>query len=89
MVGSLWQRYKNESFLDANGDIANFSPANINSTSFEFKQKITGKTALYEKPYFPGPEISWKAQKDQVNIIIPSSFWLKRRSYFPSLKSSK
>ena len=25
---------------------------------------------LHEKPYFPGSRISWKAQKDQVNIIF-------------------
>ena len=47
------------------------------------------KQTLHEKPYFPGPGISWKAQKDQVNIIFPSAFWLKKRSYFPSPKSPK
>ena len=35
---------------------------------------------LHEKPYFPGPGISWKAQKGQVNIIFPSTFWLKKDS---------
>ena len=34
--------------------------------------------ALHEKPYFPGSGISWKAQKDQVNIIFASAFWLKK-----------
>ena len=29
---------------------------------------------LYEKPHFPDPGISWKAQKDQVNIIFPLFF---------------
>ena len=34
--------------------------------------------SLHEKPYFPSPGISWKAQKDQVNIIFPSTFWFKK-----------
>ena len=33
---------------------------------------------LHEKPYFPGPGISWKTQKKQVDIIFTSSFWLKK-----------
>ena len=33
---------------------------------------------LHEKPYFPGPRISWKAQKNQVNITFSSTFWLKK-----------
>ena len=33
---------------------------------------------LMQKPYFPSPGISWKAQKDQVNIIFLSTFWLKK-----------
>ena len=45
--------------------------------------------SLHEKPYFPSPGISWKAQKDQVNTIFPSTFWLKKRLFFPSPKSSK
>ena len=45
---------------------------------------------LHKKtPHFPGPGISWKDQKHQVNIIFPSTFWLKVRSYFRSPKSSK
>ena len=44
---------------------------------------------LREKPYFPSPGISWKAQKDQVNAIFSSTFWLKKIPYFPSPKSSK
>ena len=46
-------------------------------------------STLHEKPYFPGPRISWKAQKDQVNITFPSTFCLKRWPYCPSPKSSK
>ena len=34
--------------------------------------------SLQEKPYFPGPGISWKAKKDQVNIIFTAIFWLKK-----------
>ena len=47
------------------------------------------KEALREKPYFPRSGISWKDKKDQVNIIFPSTFWLKKIPYFPSPKSSK
>ena len=38
----------------------------------------TAELALHEKPYFSNPGVSWKAQKDQVNIIFPSKFWLKK-----------
>ena len=34
--------------------------------------------SLHEKPYFAGPGISWKAQKDQVNITFTSTFYLKK-----------
>ena len=44
---------------------------------------------LHEKPYFPSPRISWKVKKDQVNIICPSNFWMKKRPYFQSPKRSK
>ena len=42
--GSLWQYYRDEPILDANGDIANFPAANSKNAMFIFKQKITGKT---------------------------------------------
>ena len=42
--GSLWQCYRDESFLDYDDAIANFPAANNNSISFKLKQKITGKT---------------------------------------------
>ena len=32
------------------------------------------KRPLHKKSYFASPGISWKAQKDQVNIIFPSTF---------------
>ena len=41
----LWQYYRDEIYLDANGAIANFPAVNKNSALFIFKQKITGKTA--------------------------------------------
>ena len=44
---------------------------------------------LHEKPYFASLGTSWKAQKDQGNIILSSIFWLKKTPYFPSPKSSK
>ena len=44
-LGSLWQYYRDEPLLDANGAIANFSAANNNGVSFKFKQKMTGETA--------------------------------------------
>ena len=44
-LGSLWQYYRDEQFLDANGAIHNFSTATNSSAFFKFKQKITGKTA--------------------------------------------
>ena len=51
------------------------------------------KTTTYVKSYdhCTKNRISpvWKAQKDQLNIIFPSTFWLEKRPYFPPLKSSK
>ena len=44
---------------------------------------------MREKPYFPSPEKSWKTQKDQVTIIFPSTFWLKKGLYFPSPSTSQ
>ena len=34
---------------------------------------------LHKKPYFLNPGISLKAQNDQLNIIFPSTFWLKKK----------
>ena len=44
---------------------------------------------MHKKPYFQSSGVSWKAQKDEVNIIFSSTFWLKTRPCFPSPKSSK
>ena len=57
------------------------------------KDEISGNTnlatTLHEKPYFSGPGISWKAQRDQVHITFRSIFSLKKRPCFPSPKTSK
>ena len=44
--------------------------------------------SLHGKPYFPGSGISWKAQKDQVNITFTSTFWLKK-TVFPITEKLK
>ena len=42
--GSLWQYYRDEPAIDANGNMIDFPADNNNSTSFKYKQKITGQT---------------------------------------------
>ena len=44
--------------------------------------RYLSEPTLHEKPHFPGPGISWKAKKSQVNIIFPSTFWLKKYQIF-------
>ena len=61
-TGSLWQCYRDELFLDANGNIADF-PAdnnNNNSGSFKFKTKIAGRTA--------------NGGRKNVNIMVPLKY---------------
>ena len=41
--GSLWQYYRDEPFLDANGTIADFPADNDSSASFKFRTKIAGR----------------------------------------------
>ena len=41
--GSLWQYYRDEQALNANGEIIDFSANNNNSASFKFKQQLTGR----------------------------------------------
>ena len=41
--GNLWHYNRDEPFLNANGDITDFSADNNNSASFKFKTKIAGK----------------------------------------------
>ena len=42
--GSLWQYYRDEPDLANNGNVIDFPDVNNNTTSFKFKQKITGET---------------------------------------------
>ena len=42
--GSLWEYYRDESFLDNNGAIADFPADNNNGVSFKFKTKTAGRT---------------------------------------------
>ena len=42
---------------------------------------------MYEKQHFLSPGISWKAQKDQVNIIFSSTFSLKKYRTFHHRKA--
>ena len=44
--GSLWQCYREETFLDANGAIADFSADKNKSASFNFKTKIAGRLEI-------------------------------------------
>ena len=41
---SLWQYYRVEPALDNNNKIIGFAANNNNSTSFKFKEQITGQT---------------------------------------------
>ena len=41
--GSLWQYYRDEPIIDNNGDIFDI-PDDPDTTSFNYKQKITGQT---------------------------------------------
>ena len=45
--------------------------------------------ALHEKPYFLSSGISWKAKKDQVNIIFPSTFHHQLPSFHRLLGSKR
>ena len=42
--GNLWQYYRVETAIDANGSIIDFPANNNNSNSFKFTQQITGQT---------------------------------------------
>ena len=41
--GSLWQQYRDEPALNANGEVIDFTANNNNSASLKFKQQITGQ----------------------------------------------
>ena len=63
--GGLWQYYRDESALNANGEIFDFPANNNNIASFKFKQQITGQTG--------------NGGKKDVEILVPlkylSNFW--------------
>ena len=42
--GSLWQYYRDDPAVNANGEIIYFPANNNNSSSFKFKQQVTGQT---------------------------------------------
>ena len=41
--GSLWQYYRDEPAINANGEIIDFPANNNNSASFKFKHQIRGQ----------------------------------------------
>ena len=45
-AGSLWQYYRDEPALNDAGIIIDFPNADIDSASFNFKQKITNQTKI-------------------------------------------
>ena len=63
--GNLWQYYRDELILNANGDIANFPADNNNSASLKFKTKTAGKIANNDR----------KDVKLRVPLKYLSSFW--------------
>ena len=54
------------------------------TTLYYFQKRITEskQISLHEELYFPSPGISWKIQKDQVNIIFPWTFSLRKGRIF-------
>ena len=44
---------------------------------------------LHEKPYFPGPGVSWKAQKGQVIISFPSTILAQKKNAFSIFEKFK
>ena len=63
--GSLWQYYKDELFLNANGAIADFPADNNNSGSFKFKTKVAGRIGNNDQ----------KVVKIRVPLKYLSKFW--------------
>ena len=63
--GSLWQYYRDEPFLDANGAIADFLADDYNSISFKFKTKKSGKIENGNTNYV----------KNIVSLKYFSNFW--------------
>ena len=46
--GSLWQYYRDEPFIDENGNIIDV-PDEPDSSSYKYKQKIAGQTGMMEQ----------------------------------------
>ena len=76
-----------KNWWSSNRSSCNFNLAMQMYSLFEYSSSYSDTTgslwfySLHEKPCFLSPAISWKAKKDQVNIIFPSTFWLKKRLY--------
>ena len=62
---SLWQYYRDEPFLDANGAITDFPADKNNSASFKFKTKMAGRTG----------NDGTKDVKIMVSLTYLSIFW--------------
>ena len=56
-------------------------PCNVYYETNISLQSLKLKVALREKPYLPGPGMSWKTQKDEANVIFSSTFWLKKNAF--------
>ena len=63
---SLWQYYRDEPFLDANGAIVDF-PVDNNSASFKFKTRIAGRI--------------WNNGAKDVKIMVPLKYLSKLLKY--------
>ena len=46
--GSLWQYYRDEPFIDENGNIIDV-PDDPDNSSYKYKQKIAGQTGMMEQ----------------------------------------
>ena len=63
---SLWQSYRDESFINYDGAITDFPADNNNSASFKFKTKIAGRIG----------EDGTKTVKIRVPLKYLSNFWI-------------
>ena len=75
----------NRLFLQSSSGITKYDSyfkVRRNTTSYSKNMHLS----LHEKPYSPSAGISWKAQKDHVNIIFTSTFWLKKDRIFHQRK---
>ena len=76
--GSLWQYYRDEPTLNANGEINDFHANNDNSASFKLKQQITGQTG--------------NDSTNDVEIMVPlkyiSNFWRRLEMFLISCEIS-